>query len=80
MKIAFLINGTAKGLTKLTKSIEITFKEFEPKLFISEKSGDIFSLAHTAISRGYDTIIVCGGDIAGTDRGHHERFAGCGSC
>ena len=52
MKIAFLINGTAKGLTKLTKSIEITFKEFEPKLFISEKSGDIFSLAHTAISRG----------------------------
>lgn len=62
MKIAFLINGTAKGLTKLTKSIEITFKEFEPKLFISEKSGDIFSLAHTAISRGYDTIIICGGD------------------
>lgn len=62
MKIAFLINGTAKGLTKLTKSIELTFKEFDPKLFISEKSGHIFQLAHTAISRGYDTIIVCGGD------------------
>ena len=62
MKLAFLINGTAKGLDKLKKNIETTFKENDPKLFISEKAGHITQLAQTAISRGYDTIIVCGGD------------------
>ncbi|MFN8297287.1 MAG: diacylglycerol kinase family protein [Chitinophagales bacterium] len=62
MKLAFLINGTAKGLEKLKKSIETTFKEQEPKLFISEKAGHITQLAETAVSRGYDTIIICGGD------------------
>lgn len=62
MKIAFLINGTAKGLEKLTKSIETTFKDYAPKLFISERAGHITQLAQTAIARGYDTIIICGGD------------------
>lgn len=62
MKIAFLINGTAKGLDKLSKEIETTFKAFSPKLFISEKSGHIEELVQTAIARGYDTLIICGGD------------------
>lgn len=62
MKIAFLINGTAKGLDKLKKSIDTAFKEHDPKLFISEKAGHVTQLAQTAVSRGYDTIIVCGGD------------------
>lgn len=62
MKLAFLINGTARGLETLKKSIETTFKEQEPKLFISERAGHITQLAETAVSRGYDTIIICGGD------------------
>lgn len=62
MKIAFLINGTAQGLEKLKKNIETIFKQHEPKLFISEKAGHITQLAQTAVSRGYDTIIICGGD------------------
>ncbi|MDB5226081.1 MAG: hypothetical protein JWN78_274 [Bacteroidota bacterium] len=62
MKLAFLVNGTAKNLEKLTKNIEAAFKEHDPKLFISEKAGHVTQLAQTAISRGYDTIIVCGGD------------------
>lgn len=62
MKIAFLINGTAKGLEVLSKNIETTFKEFSPKIFISEKAGHIAQLAQTAISRGYEAIIICGGD------------------
>ena len=62
MKLAFLINGTANGLDKLKKNIETTFKEYEPKLFISEKAGHITQLAQSAVSRGYDTIIICGGD------------------
>ncbi len=62
MKLAFLINGTARKLELLTKSIESVFKEQHPKLFISEKAGHITQLAQTAISRGYDTIIICGGD------------------
>ena len=62
MKIAFLINGTAKGLEKLKKSIDTTFKEYQPKLFISENAGHITQLAQTAVARAYDTIIICGGD------------------
>jgi diacylglycerol kinase (ATP) len=62
MKIAFLINGTGKGLEKFKKNIESTFKEYEPKLFVSEKAGHIIQLAQTAVTRGYDTIIICGGD------------------
>lgn len=62
MKLAFLINGTAKGLDKLSNNINASFKEHEPKLFISERPGHIIELAKTAISRGYDTIIICGGD------------------
>lgn len=62
MKIAFLINGTAKGLDKLKANINTTFKESEPKLFISEKAGHLVELARTAVIRGYDTIIICGGD------------------
>ena len=62
MKIAILIKGTAKGLDKLKKSIDTAFKEHDPKLFISEKAGHVTQLAQTAVSRGYDTIIVCGGD------------------
>jgi YegS/Rv2252/BmrU family lipid kinase len=62
MKIAFLINGTAKGLDKLKANINTTFKEYEPKLFISEMASHIIELAKTAVSRGYDTIIICGGD------------------
>jgi YegS/Rv2252/BmrU family lipid kinase len=62
MKLAFLINGTARNLDKLKKNIESSFKEYEPKLFISERAGHITQLAQTAISRGYDTLIICGGD------------------
>ncbi len=62
MKLAFLINGTAKNLNKLTKDLNTNFKEYDPKLFISEHEGHITTLAKTAISRGYDTIIICGGD------------------
>ncbi len=62
MKIAFLLNGSSKELKKVVKKIETTFKEYSPKLFISEKAGQITELAQTAISRNYDTIIVCGGD------------------
>lgn len=62
MKIAFLINGTAKGLDKLKANINTTFKEYEPKLFISEMASHIIELAKTAVSRGYDTLIICGGD------------------
>lgn len=62
MKLAFLINGTAKGLDKLKASINTTLKEYEPKLFISERQGHITELAKTAITRGYDTVIICGGD------------------
>lgn len=62
MKLAFLINGTARKLESLKKNIETTFKEYEPKLFISEFAGHLTQLAQTAITRGYDTIIVCGGD------------------
>lgn len=62
MKLAFLINGSARKLEKLTKSIELTFKEYQPKLFISERPGHITQLASTAVSRGYDHIIICGGD------------------
>lgn len=62
MKLAFLINGSARNLDKLKKSIETTFKNEEPKLFISERAGHITELATTAIQRNYDTIIVCGGD------------------
>lgn len=62
MKLAFLINGNASGFEKLKKNIETTFKEFEPKLFISEKAGHITQLAQTAAARGYESIIICGGD------------------
>lgn len=62
MKIAFLINGTGKGLDKFRKKIETTFREYDPKFFVSEKAGHIIQLAQTAVSRGYDTIIICGGD------------------
>lgn len=62
MKIAFLINGSAKGLNKLTQNIQATFKEYEPKIFLSEREGHNTELAQTAITRGYDTIIICGGD------------------
>ncbi len=62
MKIAFLINGNTRKIEKLKKSIQNTFKEYEPKLFLSEKIGHITQLAQTAIGRGYDTLIFCGGD------------------
>jgi diacylglycerol kinase (ATP) len=62
MKLAFLINGTARKLEQLTKLIEDTFKVYQPKLFISERPGHIIQLAATAVSRGYDHIIICGGD------------------
>ena len=62
MKLAFLINGTASGVNKLKYKIETTFKEFEPKLFVSESAGHITQLAQTAVARSYDTIIICGGD------------------
>lgn len=62
MKLAFLINGTAKGLKTLTDNINNTFKEFDPKIFTSEYAGHIVDLAKTAVARGYDNIIICGGD------------------
>ncbi len=62
MKLAFLINGASRNVDKLTKQVDITFKEFSPKLFISEHAGHLTELAQTAISRGYDTIVICGGD------------------
>lgn len=62
MKIAFLINGAAKNVDKLSKEIENSFKEYHPKLFISEKKGHLIELAKTAISRGFEYIIICGGD------------------
>ncbi|HNE50252.1 MAG: diacylglycerol kinase family protein [Chitinophagales bacterium] len=62
MKIAFLINGSAKGLNKLTQDIQTTFKEYEPNIFLTEREGHNTELAQTAVTRGYDTIIICGGD------------------
>src|SRR6476661_11158620 len=62
MKLAFLINGTSSGLEKLKKDLEKEFKEYDPKLFISERAGHITQLAQTAISRGYNTLVICGGD------------------
>jgi len=62
MKLAFLINGTAKNLHKLTANINTAFKELEPKLFFSERAGHIVELTKTAVSRGYDNLIICGGD------------------
>ncbi|HRB92891.1 MAG TPA: YegS/Rv2252/BmrU family lipid kinase [Chitinophagales bacterium] len=62
MKLAFLLNGSARGLHKLQKNIDVYFKEFEPKFFISEYVGHIMELAKNAISRNYDTLIICGGD------------------
>lgn len=62
MKLAFLINGTAKGLSKLTKTIEDEFSSHSPKLYISDFPGHISKLAYSAVNNGYDTIIICGGD------------------
>jgi YegS/Rv2252/BmrU family lipid kinase len=62
MKIAFLVNSTIRKLTTVRKDIETTFKEHEIKFFLSERVGHIYELAQTAISRGFDHIIVVGGD------------------
>ena len=62
MKIAFLVNSTIRKLTTVRKEIEAAFKDQEIKFFLSERAGHIYELAQTAISSGYENIIVVGGD------------------
>lgn len=62
MKIAFLLNGMIRKKQDVKAEISRTFSNYEISFFESDYAGHFFVLPKTVIEKGFENIVVVGGD------------------